>query len=147
MKFRLITLTSILPFILFSAANAQNFAAVELTHLEPTKDQAHWVRSKQVTPLYPRELAMQGIVGCGVFKVNVDENGKTNDIELVSSVPADVIQKPATSVIRGWEWQNVSDKISTAEEKLMRLDFCMGGASQEDAQARCKEQAKMQCSA
>lgn len=146
MKYGLMTLLLALPFTMISAASAQNFAAVELSHLEPTKEKAHWVRTKQVSPRYPRELAVQGIIGCGVFKVSVDESGNTQSIELVSSVPEDVIQKPATSVIKSWEWQHASDQ-ATAEEKLLRLDFCMGGASQEEAQARCREQAKMQCSA
>lgn len=146
MKLLLIRLLSVVPFTMISAASAQNFGTVELTHLEPTKKEARWVRTKQVTPRYPRELAREGIMGCGVFKVKVDENGNTQNVELVSSVPTDVIQKPATAVIKSWEWQNVSDQ-AAAEEKLMRLDFCMGGTSQEEAQARCREQATMQCKA
>lgn len=145
MKFRFITLFTVLPLTLSFIASAQNYAAVELTHLDPTQDDAQWVRANQVMPLYPRELAMQGVNGCGIFKVKVDEDGRTDDIELVSSVPADIIQKPAASVIRSWKWENVSDQNDAAEEKLLRLDFCMGGSSQEDAQAQCIEQAKMAC--
>lgn len=90
---------------------------------------------------------MQGVNGCAIFKVKVDQNGKADNIELVNSVPADIIHKPAASVIRNWEWQNVSDQGDTAEEKLLRLDFCMGGSSQKEARAQCKEQAKMECRA
>ena len=32
--------------------------------------------------MYPMDLAMKGIAGCGIFKVTVDENGKTDNVEL-----------------------------------------------------------------
>lgn len=90
---------------------------------------------------------MKGIAGCGVFKVTVDENGKTDNVELVSSIPKKVIYKPAKKVIKSWEWKNISGKPNLAEEKLIRLDFCMGGKTEAEAKSRCIEQAKLECSA
>lgn len=92
------------------------------------------------------DLAMKGIAGCGVFKVTVDKNGKTDNIELVSSIPKKVIYKPARKVIKTWEWQNTSGQPNATEEKLIRVDFCMGGKTEAEEKARCAEQAKLECS-
>lgn len=89
---------------------------------------------------------MKGIAGCGVFKVNVDENGKTGAVELVSSVPKKVIYKPAKKVIESWQWKNFSGEPNAAEETLIRLDFCLGGKTEAEARARCAKQAKLECS-
>ncbi|MCL1092385.1 energy transducer TonB [Shewanella kaireitica] len=146
MKSQILKLMSILPLVVAVNANA-NHADVKLTHLEPEETDALWVRAKQFTPRYPMKLAMKGIVGCGVFKVIVDESGKTDSVELVSSIPQKVIYKPAKKVIKSWEWKNASGEPSLAEEKIIRLDFCMGGKTEAEAKARCAEQAKLECSA
>jgi len=145
MKKRIAILSSILGLQFYAVAQANNYADVKLTHLDPEKSAATWIRTKQVTPRYPMDLAMKGIAGCGVFKLTVDEDGKSQDIELVSSIPKKVIFKPAKKVIKKWRWENVSGQPNQAEEKVIRLDFCMGGSSEEEARARCAEQAKLQC--
>ena len=137
---------SVLTIIIAVNANA-NHADVKLTHIKPGKAEAKWVRAKQFTPRYPMKLAMKGITGCGVFKVTVNENGKTDDVELVSSTPKKVIYKPAKKVIKSWEWKNISGKSNLAEEKLIRLDFCMGGKTEAEAKSKCAEQAKLECGA
>ena len=146
MKSQILMLLAILPTIFATSAIA-NHADVKLTHIAPQKSDAQWIRTKQFTPRYPIQLAMKGIAGCGVFKVTVDANGKTRDVELVSSIPKKVIYKPARKLIKSWEWKNVSDEPNLTEEKLIRLDFCMGGKTEAEAKARCDEQAKLECSA
>jgi len=145
MKSQILKLISILPIVIVTSANA-NHADVKLTHIKPEKTDAQWIRAKQFTPRYPMKLAMKGITGCGVFEVTVDENGKTGDVELVSSIPKKVIYKPAKKVIKSWEWKNISGEPNLVEEKLIRLDFCMGGKTEGEAKARCVEQAKLECS-
>lgn len=108
MKSQIITLISIFPIIIATCASANNFADVKLTHIKPEKSDAQWIRVKQVTPMYPMELAMKGVDGCGVFKVTVDENGKTDSVELISSIPKKVIYKLAKKVINKWKWKNIS---------------------------------------
>jgi hypothetical protein len=128
------------------ATNASaNYAEVKLTHINPLKSESQWTRVKQFTPMYPMELAMKGIAGCGVFKVTVDEKGKTDKVELVSSVPKKVIFKPSKKVIKKWKWKNVTGLTNASEEKLLRLDFCMGGKTEAEAKMRCEEQSKMSC--
>ena len=146
MKSQMIKLLSILPITLAANVSANNFADVKLTHIKPEKSEAQWIRAKQFSPMYPMELAMKGIAGCGIFKLTVDENGKTDNVELVSSIPRKVIYKPAKKVIKKWKWQNISGQPNATEEKLIRLDFCMGGETEAEAKARCAEQAKLECS-
>lgn len=123
-----------------------NYADVMLTQLQPTLQDTVWSRTTEVSPRYPVEMARSGIAGCAVFKVDIDAEGKTQNVELVSSVPAKGLNKPTKKVIKSLKWHNTSGKANVAEQKLLRLDFCMGGKSVEEAKARCEVQAKLQCS-
>tara|TARA_B100002049_G_C15847470_1_gene277799 strand:+ start:27 stop:548 length:522 start_codon:yes stop_codon:yes gene_type:complete len=124
---------------------AGNYASVELTHLNPTFAESTWLREKQFMPRYPVELAMKGIAGCGIFKVIVDESGSTESIDLISSVPKKVISRPVTKVIKDWDWTLADGKPPIREEKLLKLDFCMGGSTEEESISKCKQQATMAC--
>lgn len=126
-------------------AQATNYADVHITYMQPAAADTIWSREKQVTPLYPLELARKGVIGCGVFNVSIDENGKATEVSLVSSVPEKVIARPASKVIRDWQWVNNSGQANAPEQKLIRLDFCMGGSTMEEAQARCQVQATAAC--
>ena len=119
------------------------YGTVELTHLTPTQAESTWQRENQVVPRYPMKLAQKGIAGCGIFKVNVDAEGTTKSIMLVNSVPKRVIEKPAARVIEEWDWTLVEGKSAASEEKLIRLDFCLGASSEEEAHQLCKQQASM----
>jgi len=141
------TLVVISSIVVSTYVSANQHADVELTHINPIKSEAKWIRTKQFTPRYPIELAMKGIAGCGIFKVKVDQNGKTQKVELVSSNPKKVIFKPAKEVIKQWQWRNVSGLPNASEEKIIRLDFCMGGTTPEEASERCEQQAKLACTA
>lgn len=135
----------IICFLSTGSLAAVNHASVELTHLKPTIAETTWLREKQFMPRYPIELARKGIAGCGVFKVIVEESGLTESIELISSVPKKVIAKPVTKVIQDWEWTLAKSKSPTREEKLLRLDFCMGGSTEAESISKCKKQASMAC--
>ena len=138
---------TILPlcFMSTSVLAANNYASVELTHLQPTKAQSTWLREKQFIPRYPVELAMKGIAGCGIFKVKVDDSGETESVTLVSSVPEKMISQPAAKVINDWSWTLAEGKMAASEEKLLRLDFCMGGSTEKESLSKCKQQAAMAC--
>ncbi|MFT6910043.1 MAG: protein TonB [Oleiphilaceae bacterium] len=145
MKSKMIKLLSILPITIAANVSANNFADVKLTHIKPEKSGAQWIRTKQFTPMYPVDLAMKGITGCGIFKVTVDKNGKTDNVELIRSIPKKVIYKPTKKVINKWKWQNISGQPNATEEKLIRLGFCMGGRTETEAKAICAEQANLEC--
>tara|TARA_Y100000034_G_scaffold135388_1_gene207120 strand:- start:2103 stop:2495 length:393 start_codon:yes stop_codon:yes gene_type:complete len=123
------------------------YGDVKLTHIKPMKEEANWIRKKQVTPKYPVLLARNGIAGCGIFKVVVNEKGKTDSVELIQSIPEKVIFKPSKKIIKKWKWVQSSNGESKKEEKIVRLDYCLGGKSTEEAEAICLKQSKLKCSA
>lgn len=146
MHYRNIKLLFLVPLTFSAFANAANFADVKLTHIQPAESQGRWNKVSQFTPRYPESLAVKGVVGCGVFKVSINEDGETHDVELVSSVPRRVIAKPATRMIKNWKWEKTPGQAQGSEERLIRLDFCMGGNTQEQAKQRCEAQSRLQCS-
>lgn len=126
--------------------SAMNYAHVTLTELQPTPQNALWSRTTQVTPAYPIEMAMQGIAGCAVFNLSIDSEGKTQSIDVVTTVPAKGIAKAAKKELKKWQWHNTTGKPNAPEQKTLRLDYCMGGNSEAEAAARCELQAKVECS-
>lgn len=126
--------------------SAMNYGLVNLTELQPTQQDALWSRTKQVPPAYPVEMAMKGIVGCGVFKIKIDKDGKTESIDLLASVPKAAAFKSAKQELKKWKWHNTTGKPDAAEQKILRLDYCMGGTTEAEAAARCELQAKSECS-
>lgn len=139
------TMALLVSFFSAHALAAGNYAAVELTHVSPTHAESTWERANQLMPRYPVDLAMKGIVGCGVFKVNVNADGSSEQVTMLSSVPKRVIAKPAISIIKKWDWQLVPGKSASSEEKVIRLDFCMGGSTELEARKRCQQQATLTC--
>lgn len=131
-----------LAFTSFAAAANTLYGEVFLTEIQPKAGEALWSQAKKFMPLYPVELASSGIAGCAVFNVKISENGKAQEIELVSSVPAKAVVKPAKKMIKSLKWHNTTDQADAAEQKLLRLDFCLGGKDVEEAAARCKFQTR-----
>jgi hypothetical protein len=128
----------------FTSANTV-YGEVVLTEIQPKAGEALWSQTKKFTPRYPVEFASSGVAGCAVFNVDIDEKGKTRRMELVSSVPAKVVVKPAKKMIKGLKWHNTTTKANAAEQKLLRLDFCLGGKNVNEAAERCKYQSSLQC--
>ncbi len=138
-------------------ADSTHYADVLFSHLTPKAKAAPWLRMNQHTPKYPLELAQNGIRGCAVFQVKVDAEGKTDVVELVSAVPKKGLHRSAIKLLKSWKWQLNSDVVTTGTDlatseaaisdqpMLVRLDFCMGGQSLEEAAARCQAQAQYAC--
>jgi|GEM_PF-628087 len=138
-------------------AAVTQYADVLFTHLTPNAKVSSWLRANPHTPKYPLELAQNGIHGCGVFKVRVDAEGKTAAVELVRAVPKKGLHRSAVKLLKGWKWLPNPDVVKTGADQgtlvqatseqsmLVRLDFCMGGQSLEEAAARCQVQAQYAC--
>ena len=141
-----VVLLIVLSLQCFTVSAQSLFGDVKLTHLQPTEEKANWLRKKQVTPKYPISLAKKGIAGCGIFKVVGNDEGKTDSVELIQSVPEKVIYRPSKKIIRKWNWVQAQNGKPVAEEKLIRLDFCLGGNSVEEAEAICLKQSQYRCS-
>ena len=58
----------------------------------------------QNTPKYPIELARSGIKGCAVLSFNISESGKTENVEIIDSVPKKHIGKYSRKMLKKWRW-------------------------------------------
>jgi protein TonB len=142
-------LLALTAFVLMSvsiSSVAKNiYADVQVTDVKPTSDFS-WKRANQNTPKYPIELARSGIKGCAVLSFNISKSGKTENVEIINSVPKKHVGKYSRKMLRKWKWvpaKTVSE--TTSEKRTLRLDFCMGGESTEQAEKVCKQQTKLAC--
>jgi len=140
-----LVLLSALSTLLSAEPQSTGAGDVLYSQLSPEAGQQVWLRKKQVTPAYPFELAQQGVVGCGVFKLSLSESGKLEQLELVSSVPKDIVLKPTAKVIKGWKWVLADGQQAKAEQQLIRLDFCMAPGSAEQVHQLCVQQSQYAC--
>jgi TonB family protein len=121
------------------------YADVQVTNLAPTNDFI-WERANKNTPKYPVELARSGTIGCAVLSFNISDSGKTENIEVINSLPKKSLGKQSLKMLKKWEWvptSTVAD--SVPEKRTLRFDFCMGGESIEQAQNACVQQTKLAC--
>ena len=142
-------LLALITFVLISvstSSGAKNiYADVQVTDVTP-KSEYIWERANQNTPKYPVELARSGIRGCAVLSFNVSDSGETENIEILKSVPKKQLGKASRKMLKKWKWIPASTVGETQSEKrTLRLDFCMGGESTEQAQNACKQQTKLAC--
>jgi len=100
----------------------------------------------QNTPRYPIELARNGIEGCALLSFDINESGKTKNVELIRSTPKKKLGKQAKKLLKKWKWQPFDNQvIKSVQRRVIRLDFCMGGESIEQAQQLCRQQAQLDC--
>ena len=142
----------IIPFVLVVisvsslAKNNTLYADVQVTDVNPTSGFI-WERANQNTPKYPIELARSGIKGCAVLSFDISESGKTENVEIINSVPKKHLGKYSRKMLKKWKWAPASTVVETAlEKRTLRLDFCMGGESTEQSQQACKQQTQLACS-
>ncbi|KGJ90169.1 energy transducer TonB [Colwellia psychrerythraea] len=122
------------------------YADVQVTDIIPTSHTI-WQRENQNTPKYPIKLARSGIRGCAVLAFNISAMGKTENIEVINSLPKKSIAKSARKMLKKWHWVPVSSQQKPRlEKRTIRLDFCLGGKSIEQSQQYCLQQTKLACS-
>ena len=127
------------------AKNRTIHADIQVTNVEPTSDFV-WERANPNTPKYPIELARSGIRGCAVLSFNISDSGKTENVEVINSLPKMYVGKYSRKMLKKWKWVPAENVAETAPEKrILRLDFCMGGESTEQAEKACKQQTKLAC--
>ncbi|MDQ9090214.1 energy transducer TonB [Pseudoalteromonas haloplanktis] len=122
------------------------YADVQVTPLKPLKNHTVWVRANQNTPKYPIALAKSGVRGCVVYSFDVDQHGDMNNIELMAAVPSRGLAKETKKLLKSWHWQVAEGQQAALEHKVIRLDFCIGGDSEEQAQQQCIAQSQLACS-
>jgi len=144
------TLKLIPVFFFFTSAavlaNTKTFYAdVQVTDMDPTSNFI-WERENKNTPKYPVELARSGIRGCAVLSFNISDSGKTENVEVINSFPKKHIGKYSRKMLKKWKWvPSATVAETTSEKRTLRLDFCMGGESTQQAEMVCKQQAKLAC--
>lgn len=121
------------------------YADVQVTDLVPTHDFV-WERKNKKTPKYPIEFASAGIRGCAVLSFEISEAGRPENIEVTHSAPNRHLGQYSRKMLKKWQWVPASPTAkSVAEKRTLRLDFCMGGESTEQAEKACKQQAQLVC--
>ena len=121
----------------------RKYADVKLTFLQPTEAEFSWQRENQNTPKYPIKLAKKMLAGCSILNISINEDGKATIEETLSSLPNSSIGKESRKLIRSWKWQNPTNQAGNTA--TVRLDYCLGGSSTEEAQQRCLRQSMMRC--
>jgi TonB family protein len=143
-----LTLISIILAVASASVIAKNktfYADVQVTDVSPTSDFI-WERENQNSPKYPIELARSGFKGCAVLSFNISESGKTENVEIINSVPKKQLGKYSRKMLKKWKWvpaKTVAE--SVPEKRTLRLDFCIGGESTDQSQKACKQQTQLAC--
>eukprot|EP00487_Bulimina_marginata_P007078 TRINITY_DN27556_c0_g1_i1.p1 TRINITY_DN27556_c0_g1~~TRINITY_DN27556_c0_g1_i1.p1 ORF type:complete len:145 (-),score=17.50 TRINITY_DN27556_c0_g1_i1:140-574(-) len=125
------------------AKNKTAYADIQVTDVDPTSDFI-WQRANQNTPKYPVELARSGLRGCAVLAFNITDSGKTENIEVINTLPNKHIGKYSRKMLK-----NGSGACSNRDgfrKESIKVRFCMGGESVEQAEQACKQQTKLACS-
>lgn len=124
-----------------------NYADVRVSDLTENKLDSNWKYFQKHTPLYPVSLAQNGIAGCAVYKVKINDDGKLEQPELIATNDNHRLNKEASALLKKTQWTPVSvEKQKKAEVKTVRVDYCMGGKSLIEAQALCLKQSQLACS-
>lgn len=135
-------------------ANSTNiYADIQVTDIAPAKDFI-WQRKNPQTPLYPIDFASSGTQGCAVLSFDISPAGKTENVEILHSVPNRRVGIYSRKMLKKWQWVPVAPAGSLAapavqpaeEKRTLRLDFCMGGESTEQAEQACKQRVQLACS-
>ncbi len=132
----------------YQTANAHSksiFLVLETKDIKPAEG-ALWKFAENSKPVFPEDLAVGKFIGCAVISFVVSDSGRTKKTEVVNTVPAGRAARSVRKVMRKVRWQPVVEGSSPGEEqRLMRLDFCMSGDSNEAAEELCEDLAKMAC--
>ena len=136
-------LASVFSTPLFAAGNSVFYADVKLTYIDTQEAQFSWRRKDNTTPKYPVKLAKKGIAGCSVLKITINDNGRASIDESLSYFPNKTILKESKKLVKSWKWLK-KDALNRSEATV-RIDYCMGGSSVEQAQQLCIKQSQMQC--
>ena len=119
--------------------------AVVETMLVPESGEAlSWERSFPETMFMPRDIERAGVRGCGIFSFNIGKDGKAKDIETEAAVPRFGLSRLARDYIKLWRWE-AKPSGGIEEQVLLRLDFCIAGATEDEVQQFCAYQATLPC--
>ena len=118
---------------------------VETLLVPENSDSLSWERVFPKELTMPRSIERAGAKGCAIFSFDIDTQGSATNIETESVVPNFGLRRLAKEYLESWQWK--AKTFGAIEEKvLLRLDFCIGGATTEEASDICEYQATLPCS-
>lgn len=79
----------------------------------------------RVEPNYPAKALQRGVEGYVTLRFNIDELGKTRDIEVVDANPKRYFEREAMLALRNWKYQPkmVDGKAVVQTGLTVRLEF------------------------
>ena len=121
------------------------YGVVDVMNIEPS-DNTQWEFLDGTRPLYPKELAINKIMGCAITSFEINDSGRTKNVKIVSTVPAEGLVRSVKKMMNLVKWQPVGEGILPGEEqRVMRLNFCMSDVSNDEALALCAKVSKLPC--
>lgn len=119
---------------------------VETLLVPETADALSWQRISPEDLAMPRGAVRAGAKGCAIFSFNINSDGEPTNIKTEKVVPSFGLRRHAKNYLESWRFEPKSEKGGIEESVLLRLDFCTGGATAEEATAICEYQATLPCS-
>jgi protein TonB len=80
-----------------------------------------WTISKRIDPRYPIDAARAGLNGCVTLQFFINENGKTQYVEVLASSDP-IFENSAYRALSQWEYENAGGS-ARAERRKIQLDF------------------------
>lgn len=117
---------------------------VETILVPQSLDKLSWTRVAPLELEMPRGVERAGAKGCAIFSFNINGDGVAKNIKTESIVPSFGLRRHAKNYLESWRWEPKSGG-GIEETVLMRLDFCIGGATKEEAREICEFQATLPC--
>lgn len=105
-----------------------------------------WVHDTTKMVPYPLEMAQSQITGCAVYQVDIDQDGNTTAVRLVSAAPKAAAFAAATKALKTWHWQP-SSAASQAGSQWVRMDFCISQTGNDAVKKQCAIQSQISCQA
>ncbi|MDM7859090.1 energy transducer TonB [Alteromonas sp. ASW11-36] len=119
---------------------------IETLLVPETADALSWQRVFPEQLSMPRGAVRAGAKGCAIFSFNINSDGEPTNITTEKVVPSFGLRRHAKNYLESWRFEPKSEDGGIEESVLLRLDFCTGGATQEEATAICEYQATLPCS-
>ncbi|MBT0585123.1 energy transducer TonB [Alteromonas oceanisediminis] len=137
-----------LAIVSFPSVSADKYTmlrAVKATVLVPEDASIlAWERIEPEFLPYPRKLVRNGVRGCGVFNFTINQSGRAENVETQVTAPSTGVERTSEKFIESWQWQAKSPN-AEPEQVVLRIDYCMGGATQAEADDICEYQATLPC--
>lgn len=88
--------------------------------ITPTNMHTEVAAIRRVSPLYPREAAMDHVEGKVVVEFDVAESGAVSDVRIVESTPPDVFDAATLRAARQWTFQPATKDCHPVAEKVVQ---------------------------